>query len=270
MSATTSAPLLQARGISKSFGAVKAVDDVDITASPGRISAVIGPNGAGKTTLFNALSGFSAADAGTVTLDGRDITSLPPHRIARLGLVRTFQTARPLRTATVLENVLAGTYLHGRGGIGAALFPTPRVRRAEAALVERSRATLAAVGLLAEQDRYPDELAAGQLRLLEIARGLAAEPRVLLLDEPAAGLNKVETSRLEESLLEIRASGTAVLLVEHDVDLVLRVSDHVTVLDFGRLLRSGAPEDIRRDPAVAAAYFGTEDPVPAPSDEGGA
>lgn len=252
-------PLLHAEGIGKAFGMVKAVSGVSLAVSPGQISSIIGPNGAGKTTLFNALSGFSPADEGTVTLDGRDITRLAPHKIARLGLVRTFQTARPLRNATVLENVLAGSYLHGRGGVWGSLIPTLKLRRAEHQLVDNCLATLASVGLLEESDRYPDELAAGQLRLLEIARGLAAAPRVLLLDEPAAGLNKVETARLEKTLLGIKEAGTAVLLVEHDVDLVLRISDHVTVLDFGQLLRQGNPEDIRRDPAVAAAYLGTDD-----------
>ncbi|MET7399346.1 ABC transporter ATP-binding protein [Dactylosporangium sp. NPDC005572] len=251
--------LLEARDISKSFGAVKAVDGVSLSLAVGEIGSVIGPNGAGKTTLFNALSGFSPVDRGTVTLDGRDITRKPPHRIARLGLVRTFQTARPLGNATVLENVLAGSYLHAKGGVWSSLFPLGAVRRAERELVLRCHATLATVGLADESERYPGELTAGQLRLLEIARGLAAKPRVLLLDEPAAGLNQVETARLERTLRDIRDQGTTLLLVEHDVDLVLRVSDRVTVLDFGRLLCHGAPAEIRRDPAVAAAYFGTRD-----------
>jgi branched-chain amino acid transport system ATP-binding protein len=254
-------PLLEAREVGKSFGAVKAVDGVTLAVSAGEIASVIGPNGAGKTTLFNALSGFSAADKGTVSLDGRDITRLPPNRIARLGLVRTFQTARPLKNATVLENVLAGTYLHSKGGMWHSLFPVGRVRTSEQKLVKRSIDILTSVGLAEELDRYPRELAAGQLRLLEIARGLAAGPRVLLLDEPAAGLNKVETGKLEQTLRIIRDEGTAVLLVEHDVDLVLRISDRVTVLDFGKLLSQGSPEEIRNDPAVANAYFGSGETV---------
>ena len=252
-------PLLQVQGLSKSFGAVKAVDSVDVQVADGEIAAVIGPNGAGKTTLFNALSGFAPADVGKVLLNGRDITREAPHRIARLGLVRTFQTARPLHASTVLENVLAGAYLHGAGGLWGALVPTPRLRRHEKRLVDEALTTLDSVGLRDQRDRYPDELASGQLRLLEIARGLAARPKLLLLDEPAAGLNKSETKRLERTLLEIRDAGTAVLLVEHDVDLVLRVSDHVTVLDFGKTLAYGTPAVIRKDPAVQAAYFGTSD-----------
>lgn len=265
----TASALLRAAGITKHFGAVKAVDGVDLAVSPGEIAAVIGPNGAGKTSLFNVLSGFGVADTGSVVLDGHDITRMPPHRIARLGLVRTFQTARPLRNATVLENVLAGSYLHRRGGLWSALLSTPGLRRHEDELVERCRQTLAAVGLLGELDHYPDELAAGQLRLLEIARGLAAQPRVLLLDEPAAGLNKAETERLERTLRQIRETGTAVVLVEHDVDLVLRVSDQVTVLDSGRPLRHGRPEEIRDDPAVASAYFGTVSAMAQPAEDGG-
>lgn len=255
----SSPSLLVVESVSKSFGAVKAVDDLSLEVKDGEIAAVIGPNGAGKTTLFNAISGFSAADSGTVTLAGDDITRLAPHRIAKLGLVRTFQAARPLRTATVLENVLAGAYLHGKGGLFSALVPTRAVRRSEKKLVEECLDILDAIGLSAQAESYPGELAAGQLRLLEIARGLASRPKLLLLDEPAAGLNQEETGRLEQTLLKIRADGTAILLVEHDVDLVLRISDRVTVLDFGRLLRNGTPEEVRHDPAVAAAYFGTED-----------
>jgi branched-chain amino acid transport system ATP-binding protein len=255
----TTSPLLDVQGVSKSFGAVKAVDDLTLQVRAGEIAAVIGPNGAGKTTLFNAISGFSHADSGRVTLEGQDITSLPPHKIARLGLVRTFQSARPLRTATILENVLAGAYLHGKGGLLSSLVPTPGVRRSEQRQVDECLDILDAIGLGEQSDNYPGELAAGQLRLLEIARGLASRPKLLLLDEPAAGLNQQETARLEQTLRTIRDEGTAIVLVEHDVDLVLRLSDHVTVLDFGRLLRKGSPEEIRHDPAVAAAYFGTED-----------
>lgn len=261
-------PLLEARHIGKSFGAVKAVDGISLTVAAGEIASVIGPNGAGKTTLFNALSGFSPADSGTVLLDGQDVTHLSPNKIARLGLVRTFQTARPLRTATVLENVLAGSYLHAKGGVLSALIPFGPVRKHERELVGNCLDILRFVGLDAERHLYPEELSAGQLRLLEIARGLAATPRVLLLDEPAAGLNKVETNRLEVTLRGIRDRGTAVLLVEHDVDLVLRVSDHVTVLDFGRLLSQGDPQAIRNDPAVAAAYFGEHIETTATQNEG--
>lgn len=251
--------LLEATGIRKSFGSVVAVDGVDVSVDAGEIVSVIGPNGAGKTTLFNALSGFSAADSGSVTLDGQDITRLSPNRIARLGLVRTFQTARPLREATVLENVLAGGFLHARGGVLAALLRTPAFQRRERDQVDEAHRILELVDLTQHAARRPDELAAGQLRLLEIGRALAARPRVLLLDEPAAGLNRVETGYVERALRELRESGIAVLLVEHDVDLVLRVSDRVAVLDFGRPLAAGMPAEIRANHAVAAAYFGTDD-----------
>lgn len=253
------APILNVDRVSKAFGAVKALDEISLRVQPGQIASVIGPNGAGKTTLFNAISGFAPADSGRVELDGNDITRTPPHLTARLGLVRTFQSARPLHDSNVLENVLAGTYLHGRGGVLASLLPMPSARRSERSRVRLAAESLERVGLLDERGRYPDELSAGQLRLLEIARALVTGAKVLLLDEPAAGLNKAETARLEGNLHQIRESGITVLLVEHDVDLVLRVSDHVTVLDFGRLLRRGTPAEIRNDPAVAAAYFGIGD-----------
>jgi branched-chain amino acid transport system ATP-binding protein len=249
-------PLLQVEEVSKAFGAVRALDNVSLSVGKSDIAAVIGPNGAGKTTLFNALSGFGPADSGTVHFAGHDITRMPPHMIAQQGLVRTFQSARPLRTATVLENVLAGAHLHSKGGLFASLVPMPHIRRTDREVLLDCFQILDAMGLTDKRDRYPGELAAGQLRLLEIARGLASRPRLVLLDEPAAGLNQEETTRLERTLLDIRANGTAILLVEHDVDLVLRISDHVTVLDFGRLLRHGGPEAIRHDPAVAEAYFG--------------
>jgi branched-chain amino acid transport system ATP-binding protein len=262
----SAAPIIEAEGIVKAFGSVVAIDGVGIRVAPGEIVSLIGPNGAGKTTLFNILSGFLSADSGRVVLDGVDITKMAPNRIARLGLIRTFQTARPLTDATVLENVLAGSYLHARGGALSALFRGRRFRRDERELADRADQVLHSVGLEHHANRYPGELTAGQLRLLEIARALAAAPRVLLLDEPAAGLNRSETDRIERTLLDIRGSGTAVLLVEHDVDLVLRVSDWVTVVDFGRPLSQGTPEQIRRDPAVAAAYFGTGDAAEAKSE----
>lgn len=262
-------PILNVEHLSKAFGAVKALDDVSVQVEPGQIASIIGPNGAGKTTLFNAISGFAPADSGRVEFDGRDITRTAPHVTARMGLVRTFQSARPLRDSSILENVMAGTYLHGRGGVLASLLPVPSVRRAERERAQMAAESLERVGLLRESHRYPDELSAGQLRLLEIARALVTGAKVLLLDEPAAGLNKTETARLETNLKQIRESGITVLLVEHDVDLVLRVSDHVTVLDFGRLLRRGTPTEIRTDPAVAAAYFGIGDSsTPAGSPEG--
>jgi branched-chain amino acid transport system ATP-binding protein len=260
--------LLKAVGIRKSFGSVTAIDGVDVSVSAGEIVSLIGPNGAGKTTLFNALSGFGRADQGTVLFEGRDITALAPDRIARLGLIRTFQSARPLREATVLENVLAGGYLHGKGGVLASLLRGPGFHIREQELIESSLQILESVNLIDSRNHFPGELAAGQLRLLEIGRALSARPKALLLDEPAAGLNRVESDHVEHTLLGLRESGMAILLVEHDVDLVLRLSDRVTVLDFGRPISAGTPAEVRADPVVAAAYFGTDDAALADEQEG--
>jgi branched-chain amino acid transport system ATP-binding protein len=249
--------LLVAEAVSKKFGALQALGDVNLEVPEGSIVGLIGPNGAGKTTMFNALSGFSPASSGTVRFAGRDITRLRPHQIAKLGLVRTFQTARPLRNETVLENVLTGTHLSGRATIFSSLFTSRRTVREERAHLATAYELLDRVGLGDYAESYPSGLAAGQLRLLEIARALAAEPRLVLLDEPAAGLNQVETRALEETLVQLRAGGTTVVIVEHDVELVLRLCDSVTVLNFGRVLTSGAPDQIRNDPAVAEAYFGS-------------
>jgi branched-chain amino acid transport system ATP-binding protein len=249
--------LLVAEGVGKQFGALQALSDVNLEVPEGSIVGLIGPNGAGKTTMFNALSGFSPASSGTVRFAGRDITRLRPHQIAKLGLVRTFQTARPLRNETVLENVLTGTHLTGRTTIFGSLFTSRRAVQEERDHLTTAYELLERVGLGGYAESYPNELAAGQLRLLEIARALAAGPRLVLLDEPAAGLNQVETRALEETLIQLRAGGTTVVIVEHDVELVLRLCDSVTVLDFGKVLTAGKPNEIRNDPAVAEAYFGS-------------
>jgi branched-chain amino acid transport system ATP-binding protein len=247
---------LSVRNLTRSFGAVRAIDDVALEVGPGDIAGVIGPNGAGKTTLFNTISGFSAPDQGSVVFEGADITRMAPHRIAARGLVRTFQTTRPLHTSTVRENVVAGTHLRSSGGLLSSLVTTPRVRRSEREAAELADTLLATTGLDHAADAYPRELGGGQLRLLEIARALATRPTVVLLDEPAAGLNQTETRHLEKTLLAVRDQGVTLVIVEHDVELVFRLCDHVTVLDFGRVLRHGAPAEVRADPAVAEAYFG--------------
>jgi branched-chain amino acid transport system ATP-binding protein len=249
--------LLQVTGLCKSFGAVRAMRSVSLEVEAGQVAGVIGPNGAGKTTLFNALTGFSRADEGTVRFDGADITRLSPHRIAQRGLVRTFQATRPLHSENVRENVVTGTHLSARGGLLAALFTSPRIRRQEVEQREVAEGLLAMTGLADVTEALPRELTGGQLRLLEIARALAARPKLVLLDEPAAGLNQTETRALEKTLLRVRDEGTTLVIVEHDVELVFRLCDQVTVLNFGEVLRGGSPEEIRRDPDVAEAYFGT-------------
>jgi branched-chain amino acid transport system ATP-binding protein len=249
--------LLALNGITRRFGGLIAVDAVDLEVAKGGVTAVIGPNGAGKTTLFNIISGFQTPNAGRVVFDGTDITGHPPEAIAAAGLVRTFQLVQLFQNLTVLENVKVGSHLHMRGGLWSALLCMPRTREAEHAVEARARELLAFVGLEAAADEEANSLAYGQQRLLEIARALAAGPRLLLLDEPAAGLSVEETRRLAAAIRTIAERGTTVLLIEHDMKLVMNTADTVAVLDFGRKIAEGPPDAVREDSAVIAAYLGT-------------
>ena len=248
--------LLQVDRLTRRFGGIMALDDVSFAVAPGSLSAVIGPNGAGKTTLFNAISGFVAPSGGRVTFDGQDMAGLPPHRVASRGLVRTFQLVRPFPAMTVAENVRVGAHLRSRGGLWAALAGQPAQERRVAAV---ARALLERVGLAGVADQPPGSLGYGQLRLLEIARALATEPRLLLLDEPAAGLNHVETDRLAALIRSLHADGTTILLIEHDMRLVMDLAEQVVVLDFGRKIGEGSAAEVARDPAVLDAYLGGAD-----------
>jgi branched-chain amino acid transport system ATP-binding protein len=251
--------LLSLNGITRRFGGLIAVDGVDLAVAKGGVTAVIGPNGAGKTTLFNIISGFQAPNAGRIVFDGIDITGHPPEAIAAAGVVRTFQLVQLFQNLTVLENVKVGSHLHTTGGLWSAVLRLPRTRAAERALEARARELLAFVGLDAAADEEANALAYGQQRLLEIARSLAAGPRLLLLDEPAAGLSVEETRRLAAAIRTIAERGTTVLLIEHDMKLVMNTADTVAVLDFGRKIAEGPPETVREDAAVIAAYLGTAD-----------
>jgi branched-chain amino acid transport system ATP-binding protein len=251
--------LLSLNGITRRFGGLIAVDGVDLAVAKGGVTAVIGPNGAGKTTLFNIISGFQAPNAGRIVFDGIDITGHPPEAIAAAGVVRTFQLVQLFQNLSVLENVKVGSHLHTTGGLWSAVLRLPRTRAAERALEARARELLAFVGLDAAADEEANALAYGQQRLLEIARSLAAGPRLLLLDEPAAGLSVEETRRLAAAIRTIAERGTTVLLIEHDMKLVMNTADTVTVLDFGRKIAEGPPETVREDAAVIAAYLGTAD-----------
>jgi branched-chain amino acid transport system ATP-binding protein len=251
--------LLSLDGITRRFGGLIAVDGGDLAVAKGGVTAVIGPNGAGKTTLFNIISGFQTPNAGRIVFDGTDITGHPPEAIAAAGLVRTFQLAQLFQSLTVLENVKVGAHLHTRGGLWSALLRLPRTRAAERAVEARARELLAFIGLDAAADEEANALAYGQQRLLEIARALAAGPRLLLLDEPAAGLSVEETRRLAAAIRTIAERGTTVLLIEHDMKLVMNTADTVAVLDFGRKIAEGPPAAVREDAAVIAAYLGTAD-----------
>ena len=248
---------LRVDGASLSFGGVMALVDVTLSVPAYGITAVIGPNGAGKTTLLNVLSGYCAPDAGTVTLGDASVAGRPPYAIARLGVARTFQTAQLFGDLTVLENVAVGVAGPGLGSVTSALLATPRARRRERELLQRALALIGAMGF-AEWANHPAEaLPAGLRRRLEIIRALARRPRLLLLDEPAAGLSSSEIKALDADLTALRdGGGPAIVLVEHHMDLVMAVSDQVSVLDYGRVIASGAPDVVRRHPAVIEAYLG--------------
>ena len=248
--------LLRTLALSLHYAGLFAVDRVDLNVQPGSVHALIGPNGAGKTTLLNLISGLVAPSEGTVLFRGLDITSLAADRRTALGLARTFQTSRVFAAMTVLENVLTGLQPHCTAGLLATILRSPGFFREERALVGRARDALHMVGLSARADVPAGTLPHGEQRLLEIARAIAPEPALLLLDEPAAGMNPAETQALAGLVRRIRDLGTAVLLVEHDMGFVMDISDAVTVLNFGRRIFQGSPIGARQAPEVMEAYLG--------------
>ena len=238
------------------FGGVKAVDGVAFAVSGGEVLSIIGPNGAGKTTLFNLVSGVYRASRGRVALLGDDVTGATPEALAARGLSRTFQNLQIFARMSAVENVMVGRHLREHTGILADLFGLPSVTRQNRATRAAAMDRLEAVGLVADADRPAGALPYGALKRLEIARALASEPTVLLLDEPAAGCNAVETQEIERLVRRIADTGVAVVLVEHDMKLVMRISDRVLVLDRGRPLAEGPPQVVRENPAVIEAYLG--------------
>ncbi|MFT4286014.1 ABC transporter ATP-binding protein [Nocardioides sp.] len=243
--------ILTLSGVGRSFGGLRAVDDVSLEVQAGHIHAIVGPNGAGKTTLFNMISGFVRADQGTVTFAGRDITRDAVHQRVRHGLVRTFQNIRLFGGLTVLENVLVAQHTHA-----------PSLLSRRAAVERRLRARAEELIDLLELGEYRARLAAGLpygvQKRLELARAMAANPRLLLLDEPVAGMNEVESRQIMRDILKLRASGVTVLLVEHDMEVVMGASDRITVLNFGKIIAAGTPDDILADRTVREAYLGAE------------
>jgi branched-chain amino acid transport system ATP-binding protein len=251
-------PLLETRRVSKSFGGVVAIHRVDMTVHAGQITALIGPNGAGKTTMFNLISGTHALDSGDIFFAGQRITGLPCHRVAALGVVRTFQNLQIFGNMSVLENVLTGCYLQGQTGFAAAALRWPGVSIEENRLKARASEYLALVGLENRVNDAAASLSYGQQRLVEIARALAVQPKLLLLDEPAAGLTRVETDNLNGLIYRIRDMGITILLVEHDMNLVMGIADRITVLNYAQKIAEGAPLQIQCNPLVIQAYLGAD------------
>lgn len=248
--------LLEVRGLTKRFLGVTAVDRVDLTITRGELVSLIGPNGSGKTTLFNCVTGFVPADAGRIAIAGRDVTGAPPHRIARLGVGRTFQLVSVFPRMTVLENLLVSVQQHQEENLVARLLRLPPLQQLERAAVERARSLLALVGLAAREATPAGHLSYGQRKLLSFAAALMPDPELILLDEPAAAVNPTMIVQMKERIRALHRAGKTILLVEHNMDVVMDISQRIVVLDHGEKIAEGPPAAIRGNRAVVEAYFG--------------
>lgn len=252
-------PLLDVDHLTIKFGGVVALDDVSFDIKPGEILGLIGPNGAGKTTAFNVITGVYQATSGTVTFDGTVLRKKKRYQITKLGIARTFQNIRLFPSMTALDNVLVGADAHSKVGILRAIFRTPYFRRTEREARENARELLKFVGVDGRAEEFSTNLSYGDQRRLEIARALATRPKLICLDEPAAGFNPAEKQRLMQLIRDIRDAGNTVLLVEHDMKLVMGVCDRIVVLEFGKKVAEGTPAEIQANPVVIAAYLGVEE-----------
>jgi branched-chain amino acid transport system ATP-binding protein len=258
-----SSPILEVSGLSMFFGGIRAVEQVDLDINAGEVVALIGPNGAGKTTFFNCLTGIYNPTAGDIRLRGPGknpvrLNGLKPNKVTEQGMARTFQNIRLFQNMTVLENVMIGRHCRTSSFILGAVLRTPHNRNEEREIVERSYGILRKVGLAEHVNELAKNLPYGAQRRLEIARALATDPFLLLLDEPAAGMNPQETRELDELISRIRDDGLSILLIEHDMKLVMSISDRIFVMDYGRRIAAGTPEEVRANPAVISAYLGEE------------
>jgi branched-chain amino acid transport system ATP-binding protein len=260
-------PVLEVNNITLRFGGVTALDDVSFAIQPGEILGLIGPNGAGKTTCFNVVTGVYKPTAGTVRFQGQPLVGLKRHQITRLGIARTFQNIRLFKSMTALENVMVGADARHSTGVLSAVFRLPRHRREEAEGENLALELLRFMGLLSKCDELAANLSYGDQRRLEIARAMATQPSLLCLDEPAAGFNPAEKRSLMELIRKVRDQGYTVLLIEHDMRLVMGVTDRIVVLEFGKKIAEGSPEQIRNDPAVVAAYLGVDEESDEVADE---
>ena len=248
--------LIEVKGLDKAFGGVHAIEGLSFSVDAGQIYSVIGPNGAGKTTLFNLITGLYTPTAGEIKLNGSSVVGMAPNKLAELGMCRTFQQMQICMNMTALENVMLGRHLQLKSNLFTTLFRLPALLKDEEDCRDHAVELMKFVGCGDYIESEATAMSYGALKRLEIARALAAKPNVVLLDEPAAGLNAVETAELEELLKKIAAQGITVVLVEHDMKMVMGISDHVLVINYGRKLAEGTPEEIRNNPDVIAAYLG--------------
>jgi len=248
--------LLKVNNLSKEFGGVRAIDDLSFTINPGTIHSIIGPNGAGKTTLFNLITGVYTPTTGSVIYDDEGVTGFKPYELASRGMSRTFQNLQIFFNMTAIENVMVGAHLHLNRSFISSFFGLPSIKAGDANCRETCLELLDFVGLLEYADTDTDSMPYGALKRLEIARALATKPKILLLDEPAAGLNPAESRDIDEVIKKVASRGITVVLVEHDMKMVMEISDHILVLDYGRKLTEGTAQEVRNNPDVIAAYLG--------------